>query len=93
MNRCQRCGAVTVCVDCYPDSDAAKMLPPFVWTDVKPTVPGWYWYRESASEHPDSWEIVDYRDGEIIDEDGFIFHPDEFTGQFAGPIPQPEEPK
>jgi hypothetical protein len=68
------------------------------WTNEKPTVEGWYWYRDKpgASErvvelyHWQGGPKLFYREiGRILGMP--IFHDE--AGQFAGPIPKPEEAK
>lgn len=67
-----------------------------VWTDAKPTVPGMWLWRFNKIASRITWELFvairDYSNGEIVrvNENGKQSRwPD---GQFAGPIPQPEEP-
>lgn len=147
MNQCKRCGAITVCVDCYPDSEPAKALargetisaatpteltelradaerilasaqawcdesdedddrehwereirvcrafldapPPLAWSDAKPTVPGWYWWRAPYSQ-PEMILLFRTTDSSPLVMDrrnGTYMTPD--VGQFAGPIPPP----
>jgi hypothetical protein len=63
------------------------------WTSEKPTVEGWYWYRDDLGARV----IL------VMDDVKGLFAVDVFTGeslpldglsdQFAGPIPKPEKPK
>jgi hypothetical protein len=58
-----------------------------VWTNEKPTGPGWYWWRD------DMHAACVVR----VDDDLLIFlyeeylTPDELGGEFAGPIAEPRE--
>jgi len=59
------------------------------WTDAKPTVPGWYWWRDSHWTEPIRVIELDGRLGvpgvEVGDLDPLP------EGQFAGPIPPPAD--
>lgn len=60
------------------------------WTSDKPTVPGWYWYRG----YEDADRVVHVMDnGESLVACSFEFSESMFylDGQWAGPIPAPEE--
>lgn len=52
------------------------------WTDEPPKVPGWYWYRNSNND------IV-----KIMHITSRPFGIDAGTQLYAGPIPEPREPK
>ena len=54
------------------------------WTDAKPTVPGWYWFRTDADCEP----TVSYYDTKNWFGREWMAQLD---GQFAGPIPTPKE--
>jgi hypothetical protein len=58
-----------------------------VWTTDKPTVPGWYWWRDET--HAPSVIRVD--DDLLI----FLYEeyltPDELGGEYGGPISEPRE--
>lgn len=66
--------------------------PPLAWTDAKPTVPGWYWFKGPLQK---TVKVVEIRT--LCDEDDelVIGHPIRYMplatcfGQFAGPIPLP----
>jgi hypothetical protein len=62
----------------------------FTWMPGKPTEPGWYWYRGEAGESDPL--IVE------VDSAGYFQWPDGgydevklAKGQWAGPIPPPED--
>jgi len=65
------------------------------WTTERPTKPGWYWWRANAEsfESPHLIDRVgDIHGGDVLycatcDDD----HMEERDGQWAGPIPEPEE--
>lgn len=58
------------------------------WSDEKPTVPGWYWYRESPIHPGHIGTFADkYGPRWLGSPVGLL------DGQFAGPIPTPGEPK
>jgi len=67
--------------------------PPLAWTDAKPTVPGfWYWRPGPDDNDPVDWEVLDlnhitngrlYR--VLIGQSLAV----PTKGQFAGPIPLP----
>ena len=61
------------------------------WTKVKPTAPGWYWYRENTQDCPHVIEIVDVCDELQTMHDTFDFKVSELHGEWAGPITPPEE--
>lgn len=78
---CRRCGLST---GMYPHADIAarkwNALPRALeWTDEPPKVPGWYWYNTSSHLGITKFpELCDRtREG----------------WQWAGPIPEPREPK
>lgn len=52
------------------------------WTDEPPKVPGWYWYRHKPS-----------RTIAMINVDVEPIEYESLPGQWAGPIPEPREPK
>lgn len=52
------------------------------WTDEPPKVPGWYWYRHNPS-----------RTLGMINVDVEPIEYESLPGQWAGPIPEPREPK
>lgn len=55
---------------------------PLVWTSEPPKVPGWYWYRHKPS-----------RTIAMINIDVDPTEYESLPGQWAGPIPEPREPK
>lgn len=63
------------------------------WTTEKPTAPGWYWYRSIVCEVTRYTRVVEvFPNGKVSD--GSLFpmdHVDKFNGEWAGPIPEPEE--
>lgn len=52
------------------------------WTNEPPKVPGWYWYRHNPS-----------RTIAMINVDVEPIEYESLPGQWAGPIPEPREPK
>lgn len=68
---------------------------PLVWTDAKPTVPGWYWHRYGPrdGDAPTVHELAFNESTGELGVDRGIEWCELFDGQFAGPIPQPEEPR
>ena len=85
---CERCGLST---GMYPHADIAarkwNALPrEFVWTTEPPKVPGWYWCRHKS--YPE-YAVVRKVWPEVWAEFGV---PDGYD-QWAGPIPEPREPK
>lgn len=61
------------------------------YTNEKPTTPGWYWYRESPKHDASIIEIYDFMAGLEYQRDGYAVGVYQSHGQFAGPIPEPEE--
>lgn len=59
------------------------------WTDAKPTVPGWYWWRRIDEKYDERTVFVDVVDGELKMRIRSFWQ--EPFGQFAGPIPVPAE--
>ena len=55
------------------------------WTTDTPTKPGWYWWR-SKIPHTDFWTCPTIRDITVS-----ALLNDNLWGQWAGPIPEPEE--
>lgn len=65
------------------------------WTDEPPKVPGWYWCRDAEGEIR-LCQLENFVGGPRLFICGISKHtfPDELTGiQWAGPIPEPREPK
>jgi hypothetical protein len=61
------------------------------WTTNLPKEPGWYWWRSSRQE-PAPVKLFQMSNGDLYSKAGLRVH--EFSlGQWAGPIPLPEEPK
>jgi hypothetical protein len=66
------------------------------WTNEKPTVAGWYWHRDHYGNR-----VIEVRESGYNSEPGLVIIDPEFShgetciattlGQFAGPIPKPEE--
>lgn len=66
-----------------------------VWTDAKPTAPGWYWWRATSRTSP-TMVYVKHRSFSDDRETLYVFNRgplSEVPGQFAGPIPLPTEAK
>ena len=91
---CNTCGAGEVA--CSPDDEekaaaAWNSLPRHLqWTTETPTQDGAYWYRSKEGE-----KLLAYIDNEqvtLLDFPGQE-HIDFFNGQWAGPFPEPQEPK
>jgi hypothetical protein len=55
-----------------------------IWTNEKPTVPGWYWYRELEGE-PEILSIYKDDGQLLISGIGLL----EFPGEWAGPLERP----
>ena len=74
------------------------LYPLLVWTDAKPTVPGLYLWRFDQFAPMHKWELIvvirNFTTGKIVQlqSDGTALN-GVLSGQFAGPIPQPEEPR
>lgn len=67
------------------------------WTDTPPAVPGWYWYRCDPSESAVMVRVAIDRYGVTVCRDDEDYELAEWIKgdagpQWAGPIPQPEEP-
>lgn len=58
---------------------------PLVWTRKKPTIPGWYWIRLE-----NGWPTIMRADQPEIDHPKVAFAR---AAEFAGPLPEPQEPK
>lgn len=78
---------------------AAELEAGLPWTDAKPTVPGWYWHRYGPrdGDAPTVVEIAIHPKRAKLMTVWAAHSTDDWTelleGQFAGPIPQPEEPR
>lgn len=57
------------------------------WTDEPPKVPGWYWNRDTRHPNEDGFLLVS---NSRIEQLQRMSKP---TEQWAGPIPEPREPK
>lgn len=87
---CHACG---MCGPCAPKVDAEYAIRQWnsipralEWTDEPPKVPGWYWCRHKS--YPE-YAVVRKVWPEVWAEFGV---PDGYD-QWAGPIPEPREPK
>ena len=83
---CHACG---MCGPCAPKVDAEYAIRQWnsipralECTDEPPKVPGWYWYRHKPS-----------RTIAMINVDVEPIEYESLPGQWAGPIPEPREPK
>ena len=56
------------------------------WTKEKPTEKGWYWLKEEGRH-----AVVKMTAGGMISEP-YVRHVNDVDGEWAGPIPEPEEP-
>lgn len=81
---CPCCDIVGPKKDTIEEARAAWNTLPrsLAWTDEPPKVPGWYWYR-----HKPSCTIA------MINVDVEPIEYESLPGQWAGPIPEPREPK
>lgn len=73
------------------------------WTTEKPTAPGWYWYRSGLGDEGD-WEqskpiVIEIsffcnRDTlrAFMSSSDCVYYLEDAHGEFAGPIPEPEDP-
>jgi len=59
-----------------------------IWTGEKPTVPGWYWWREHGV--PLVVELVHNMNMELMIEDD-ARHIGKLGGEWAGPLEPPKE--
>lgn len=78
------------CLDCVKTLHDSTAPPAFVWTDAKPTVPGWWWWERSPTA---GVEIVQVTIGvRLIADIGGRYHPiSELPGRWSGPIPHPAD--
>lgn len=64
------------------------------WTHEKPTAPGWYWYKNADDEIPEIACVIS-KGGELylsfFGEYTFEVELADCLGEFAGPIPKPED--
>lgn len=81
---CPCCDIVGPKKDTIEEARAAWNTLPrsLAWTDEPPKVPGWYWYRHKPS-----------RTIAMINVDVEPIEYESLPGQWAGPIPEPREPK
>ena len=68
------------------------------WTTNKPTVPGWYWYRERHTDRPLILDVQQLPGGKLaflanlnrLGED-YVYIED-LNGEWAGPLSPPARP-
>ena len=60
------------------------------WTNKKPTEPGWWWYRFADAKAVTVW-VWKGRRNLVVDLGDRSYSLKELSGQWAGPIPMPEE--
>ena len=94
---CPCCDIVGPKKDTIEEARAAWNTLPrsLAWTDEPPKVPGWYWCRDAEGEIR-LRQLENFVGGPRLFVCGISKHifPDELTGiQWAGPIPEPREPK
>ena len=65
-----------------------------VWTTDKPTVPGWYWWRVSFGRTPTTLFISrdHIHENDVFTAGALVMFLREVPGEWAGPVPLPEEP-
>lgn len=69
----------------------------YVWTDQKPTVPGYWWFRGAPYESSEDWCVFQVWEEEGLFSVSYKDQPvDEMMkkwphGQWAGPIEEPKE--
>lgn len=75
-------------------SEKSKHTPVLEWTNEPPKVPGWYWFKTAYRTHIVSVEH-DHRkvDDLYICVGSVGIWMSNLHGQWAGPIPEPREPK
>lgn len=72
-------------------------MTPLTWSATRPTVPGWYWYRENRDDASHIIEVGFVCAGENDEQqletlhDDFDYAVNDLTGSWAGPIKLPEE--
>jgi hypothetical protein len=59
------------------------------WTTEKPTVPGWYWWRKTATARARIVDVLSDREG--LYAEGWKMMAMTWNGEWAGPILPPEE--
>ena len=60
------------------------------WTKERPTESGWYWFRDTTFGVTSVLEVKIHRDKSI--RIGPCYDGEITRGEWAGPIPEPEEP-
>lgn len=95
------CTACGMCGPCAPKADADyairqwnAMPRDLTWTDAPPKVPGWYWFKGEYGIRI-AWIKHDSRKmNELYAVIGGVGNwMSTLHGQWAGPIPEPQEPK
>ena len=93
---CGMCGPCAPKVDTEYVASQWNILPrALTWTDEPPKVPGWYWCQDAEGEIR-LRQLENFVGGPRLFVCGISKHifPDELTGiQWAGPIPEPAEPR
>jgi hypothetical protein len=66
---------------------------PLRWTTGKPIMEGWYWYRASPKDRAFPIQLLDDGDGLLytVISMGLDATIENMEGEFAGPIPQPQQ--
>jgi hypothetical protein len=61
-----------------------------MWGDIKPGVPGWYWYQHPNFTAPTIARVTRFRDGTLhVDSDIGYGAVQDLRGEWAGPITPP----
>ena len=69
-------------------------MKPLVWTNEPPKGPGWYWFKTAYRIHIVSVEHDPRKVGDLYICVGSVgIWMSNLHGQWAGPIPEPREPK
>lgn len=68
----------------------------YVWTNEQPTVPGWYWWRETTNHEPAVLKVYKFwvmppHGGKYVLATTSQHLVEYMNGQWAGPIEEPKE--
>lgn len=68
-------------------------MPNLTWTRDRPTVPGWYWMRTQSGAFEEIVEVFRRRGDLYVSEPDDLYPLSGYAGEWAGPLPHPEEPR
>lgn len=82
------------CLTMEPDTTLSLGWPPLVWSESLPEHDGWYWWRRTPGFSARILQVFRRQSGRMwADGLQYLDNYGGRAGEWAGPIPEPDEPK